>query len=150
MPRPIDELFDAYERRKQQERKAAIEKAAKAARDREKAIEILTSQVFAPLEPLIQQIRSRGHGSELVRAFDGEIPHLMFTFSPSRLNEFDLPPQPSNLRFTWPGGEQIETVQDVAGAASRSVSERWRLRDVNEDWTHRQVYALVEAALKNQ
>ena len=149
MNRSFDELFDAYERRKQRERRAAKEKADQVARNRERASELISRKVLGAIAPEIERIRERGHTAEVISQMDAETPSAMVVFTPKRLNEFDPDPQPSRLRFSWTGHDFVETSQEVAGAASRSVAERWKIGDITEEWAHRQLYALVEMALRN-
>ena len=150
MARKLDELFDAYERRKVQEQKAAEEKAARVAREREKATALLGVKVLGPLGPLMDKIRERGHVADVSQSLEGDHPQVVFLFAPKKLNAADPEPQPSRIKFTWTGHDFMETVQEIAGSASRGVAERWRIGEVTEEWTRTQVYHVVEAALKNQ
>lgn len=148
-PVSLDDLFDAYERRKDKERRVAAEAAAKAARDREKAIAILRRSVVGPITDLIETIRARGHSAEVTESFDGERPEVVVVFVPERRSATDAEPQESRVRFAWTGHDFMETLQEVAGSASRGITERWRIGEVNERWAQRQIYSLVEAALKH-
>ncbi len=145
----LDDLFDAYERRKDREGRDAMEAAAKAARDREKSIALLRRAVLGPIEAVIGTIRDRGHTVEVNEFFEGDNPEVVVVFVPKRLNPVDAEPQPSRVHFTWTGHDFMETNQEVAGSASRGITERWRIGEVTERWAQRQIYSLVEAALKN-
>jgi len=145
----IDDLFDAFERRKQREWREARDRADKAVRDRERASELIGRKVLDAMTPVIERIRERGHMAEISSHLDAETPHAVVIFTPKRLNEFDPEPQPSRLRLSWTGHDFVETAQEVAGAASRRVSERWRITDLGEEWARRQLYILVETALRN-
>ena len=149
MMRSVDELFDAFEKRKQAERRAAKDKADKAAREREKATALISRKVLGAIGPVVERIRERGHRAEITSEMDGETPHAVVEFTPRHLNEFDPEPQPSRLRFTLTSQGLVETTQEIAGQASRRVGERWKLTDITEDWARNQLYALVEAALRN-
>ena len=149
MTRSFDELFDAYERRKNRERREAKEKADQVARNRAKASELIGKKVIGAIAPVAERIRERGHALEVTSQMDTETPSAVVVFTPKRFNEFDPEPQPSRLRFSWTGHDFVETTQEVAGAASRHVSERWKIGDITEEWAHRQLYVLVETALRN-
>jgi hypothetical protein len=149
MTRSVDELFDAFDKRKQAERRASKDKAEKAAREREKAVAIIEKKVLAAIAPVIERIRERGHHAAVSSHLDEEAPYAVLEFRPKHVNENDPEPQSSRTRFALTGQGLLETTQEIAGQASRRVGERWKVSDVTEEWARQQLYALVESALKN-
>jgi hypothetical protein len=142
----LDELFDAYDKRKQSEHRMAAERAAREKRECEAARSTLRERVLPTLNRLAEQIRRKGHDARVMDQLDTEHPALLFDFTPAIS---DPPPIMSRVSFAWTGGESMETVQQIARSASRGIAEKWRVRDATDDWTSKQVLAMVEAALRN-
>jgi hypothetical protein len=144
----LDDLFDSYEKRKQAEERVAREKESRMQREREEALAVLRKKVIPPLKRIIEQIRGRGHVANLVERLDDAEPTLVLEFTPARRSETPPFPEASTITFVFHNAGWIETTQDVSLAASRGVTERWKLNDITEQWATRQVLHLVEAALK--
>lgn len=149
MPKTLDELFEAYDKRKEWEEKAAADKAARAGRERDNAFTIFRQKVIPPLRELSEQIRAKGHEANVIEALDADPPSVIMEFTPAKRPADPQPPTMSRITYSWHGGEVVEALAEVARSASRDVGEKGRLVDVNPEWTTRRAVQLVEAALKN-
>jgi hypothetical protein len=149
MAKRLDELFETYEKRKQSEERSAEEKAARVKRERDEAVAVLRERVIPTLRRLAEDIRGKGHEANVTDALDGELPHVIFDFTPRKRSDKSPVPTISRLRISWNTGEFIETAQEIALSSSRGIAERHRLRDATPEWTNVQAFFLVEAALKN-
>lgn len=148
MTSKLDDIFTAYEKRKEAEERAAAEKAAKLARDRDVAEAFFRERIVPPLRNLVQQIREKGHDANLIENLEADAPTVTLEFTPKRRASATAAPAPSRLTFTAKG-DWIETLQEVAHGLSRGIGERWALREVTSEFSGKQGLVLVEAALKH-